>query len=114
MILHHITTGIVALGFALGLAVMVAYWVLSPWERHPVGRMTMALVGSVTAVQGLSLAARIWGEYLGRAILILIMYASFVVTLGWLLALVVGNQLYARRNGRDGHKRDDPRKGDGS
>lgn len=114
MTLQHVTTAIVALGFGLGVAVMIAYGVLSPWERSPVGRMVMALVGSITAVQGFSLAARIWGDYPGRVILILIMYASFVVTLGWMLVLVVGNQLDARRNGHRGRKRDNPGKGDES
>jgi hypothetical protein len=93
-------TVLLGVGFVMALAIVIAYGTLTRWERRPVGRMIMALVFEITAVQGLSLAARIFGEYPGRAILALLLYASFVVTLGWMLSQIIREQLRVRR-GKD-------------
>lgn len=86
------TTLLVAAAFGACLTFVAVYGTTAPWYRSEMGWHMMAFVFSLGLILGLSLAYRIWGEYPGRKVLLIVAFGLLTVLLWQRVYLVIRAQ----------------------
>lgn len=91
--------GLLVLAFFGGAAFVATYHLLAPWWRSDVGRNTMAFAASETAVLGLSVLGLWLGDFPGRQVLGLLLFAGFTAVSWWRWAVLIRTQLIQQQQG---------------
>lgn len=108
MSLRDIGTVLLWLATIPAVGFVVFYAVASRWWGSPIGRQQMALRFALALALLLILTARVFGNYPGRAVVSIVVFALLVFVLWWGLALLVSVQRHELRDRRDGRRRQSP------
>jgi len=83
---------LLAMAFLGGLTFVVFYATTARWWRSDVGRNAMIFAGCETIILGLSLTVRIFGDFPGRELVAMTMFALFTVAIWWRVVALIRAQ----------------------
>lgn len=84
--------GLLVLAFFGAAAFVATYHLLAPWWRTDIGRNTMAFAASETGVLGMSVLGLWLGDFPGRALLGLVLFATFTGVSWWRWSVLIRAQ----------------------
>lgn len=103
-----VAVGLTGIGLINCLSFCVAYWIKSKgaWVRDEVGHFMMLFFGCLGFLFALVLSNRIYGDYKGREILVLILYFTLVLTTFWPIRLLLGKPWRMKKEKEDERQTD--------